>query len=254
MINKARYWAGVLYPENMIDDWENKIGDIVQIPYAYCIHDADLTGNNEERKLHVHLILVFPNTTTYNHAFKVFDLLSKPNLKALNTCQAIVSIRGAYDYLIHDTDASKKQGKKQYDISSRKTGNNFDIGAYEQLGLTEKNDMCHFLCNIIISEKFTNFTDFYEYCMINLFEEDSNYFEVIRSYSGLFERLTKGNFQKYCSFDDGSKNTHTHTKTHEKHTSSCPFCGSYDVLKNGQTVGNKPRYRCKDCGKSWTID
>lgn len=247
MINKARYWIGVLYPENMIDNWEQEIGDVVQLPYAYCVHDADLTGKKEERKPHVHLILVFPNTTTYSHAFKVFNLLSKPGLKSINTCQAVVSIRGSYDYLIHDTETAKKQNKKQYDPNLRITGNNFDIGSYEQLGIAEKNEMCNFLCNIIITEKFTNFVDFYEYCLVNLFDEDSNYFEIVKSYSGLFERLTKGNFQKYGNFIE--KNTqHTHTT----HTEICPNCGSDDILKNGQTLGNKQRYRCKDCGKSWS--
>lgn len=247
MINKSRYWIGVLYPENMIDNWEEEIGDIVQVPYAYCIHDADLTGKEEERKIHVHLILVFPNTTTYNHALKVFDLLSKSNFKAINTCQAVVSIRGSYDYLIHDTETAKKQNKKQYDPSLRITGNNFDIGSYEQLGIAERNDLCNQLCNIIIDEKFTNFTDFYEYCMINLFSENSNYFEIIKSYSGLFERLTKGNFQKYGNFE-----THQTHETHILSEENCSNCGSNDIKKKGLTVGNKQRWLCKDCGKSWS--
>lgn len=251
MINKARYWSGVLYPENMIENWEVEIGDIVQVPYAYCIHDADKTGKKEERKVHVHLILVFPNTTTFNHALKVFNLLSKEGFKAINTCQAVVSIRGAYDYLIHDTDAAKKANKKLYDPSCRKTGNNFDIGAYEQLGVAEKNELCQLLCNIIIAEEFTNFTDFYTYCMINLFPENSNYFEVIKSYSGLFERLTKGNFQKFVSIKSQFSDKDT-LKTHEKHTEVCPHCGSDDFKKNGSTVENKQRYRCNDCGKSWS--
>jgi len=249
MINKARYWIGVLYPENMIDNWEQEIGDVVQLPYAYCVHDADLTGKKEERKPHVHLILVFPNTTTFNHALKVFNLLSKPGLKAINTCQAIVSIRGSYDYLIHDTDTSKKQNKKQYDPTLRITGNNFDIGAYEQLGIAERNEMCNFLCNIIITEKFTNFVDFYEYCLANLFSENSNYFEIIKSYSGLFERLTKGNFQKYGNFE-----THQTHQTHILNDEICPNCGSDDIKKKGLTVGNKQRWLCKDCGKSWSED
>lgn len=249
MINKARYWNGVLYPENMIDNWEQEIGDIVQVPYAYCVHDADLTGKEEERKIHVHLILAFPNTTTYSHALNVFNLLSKPGYKAINTCQAVVSIRGSYDYLIHDTETAKKQNKKQYDPSLRITGNNFDIGAYEQLGIAERNDLCNQLCNIIISEKFTNFVDFYEYCLVNLFNEDSNYFEIVKSYSGLFERLTKGNFQKYGDFVD--KNPQN---PHKTHTEICPNCGSDDFFKNGRTVDNKQRYRCNDCGKSWSED
>ncbi|MBR5544618.1 MAG: hypothetical protein IKU66_04015, partial [Clostridia bacterium] len=70
-INKARFWVGVLYPENMVEDWETKIGDIVQLPYAYCIHDKDLEKDGDDRKVHTHIILAFPNTTTQKHAFNV---------------------------------------------------------------------------------------------------------------------------------------------------------------------------------------
>ncbi len=34
MINRARYWIGVLYTENMIDNWEQDLGDIVKVQYA----------------------------------------------------------------------------------------------------------------------------------------------------------------------------------------------------------------------------
>ena len=37
-IDKARFWTGVLYPENMRPDWEEVIGDVLQNPYVYCKH------------------------------------------------------------------------------------------------------------------------------------------------------------------------------------------------------------------------
>ena len=92
-------------------------------------------------KDHVHLIVAFPNTTTYKHALNVMDLLSAEGKKAINKCEAVVGIRNVYDYLIHDTEDCRKKGKEQYDPSERITGNNFDIGAYEQLGTAEKNEM-----------------------------------------------------------------------------------------------------------------
>jgi hypothetical protein len=33
-IDKARFWTGVLYPENMRPDWEEVIGDVLQNPYV----------------------------------------------------------------------------------------------------------------------------------------------------------------------------------------------------------------------------
>ena len=204
---KNRYWVGVLYLENMVDNWQIEIGDILEVPYAYCVHDSDFDSSSEHRKSHMHLIIVFSNTTTYNHAMTVFNKLSKPGFSAINTCMGVINIRNKYDYLIHDTETCKKQGKHLYDKSCRKIGNNFDIGAYEQVGLAERNAMCKELCDIIYVNKFVNFGDFYIYVVSNY---DSIYFDILKSYSGLFERLTKSNFQKFGwrkSFNDSDTNS-----------------------------------------------
>lgn len=194
MASNARFWTAVLYPENMLEDWETDIGDIVQLPYAYCKHDTDTDTQSVHRKDHVHIILAFPNTTTFNHAKSVFDLLSAPGKVALNTIQRCINIRASYNYLIHDTETCRKKSKYLYDSSCRITGNNFDIGAYEQLDLNIKNEMLKELCDMIIREGFINFGDFYMYVVSTL--EDFNYFDLLKTYSGLLERLTKSNYQK----------------------------------------------------------
>ena len=193
-IEKARFWVGVLYQENMRDDWQDEIGDLIQMPYAYCCHTKDKDSKSEHRKDHLHLIITFPNTTTYKHAMSVFSQLSAEGKTALNKIEAIINIRNMYDYLIHDTETCRKKEKELYPKEARITGNNFDIGAYEQIGAAEKTDMCKELCAAILENGFTNFTDFYAYVMMNY--EDTNYFEIVKTYSGLFERLTRGNFQK----------------------------------------------------------
>ena len=194
-ITKARFWWAVLYPENMLSDWEDKIGDIVQLPFCYCVHDKSKDTQSEHRKTHIHLILAFPNTTTYKHALSVFDLLSAADKKAVNTCEAVINIRNTYDYLIHDTDTCKKKGKELYPKTDRICGNTFDIGAYEQVGAKEKLDMCKELCDLILDNGLTNFADFY-FLVMQLYE-DSNYFECLKANSGFFERLTKANYQKW---------------------------------------------------------
>lgn len=194
-IEKARFWVGVLYQENMRNNWQEEIGDIVQLPYVYCCHTQDKDSKSEHRKDHLHLILSFPNTTTYKHAMSVFGQLSADGKSALNKIEAIINIRNMYDYLIHDTETCRKQNKELYSKEDRITGNNFDIGAYEQLGAAEKNDMCKELCVAITENGFTNFTDFFMFVMENY--EDTNYFEILKTYSGLFERLTRGNYLKF---------------------------------------------------------
>lgn len=260
-IDKARFWTGVLYPENMREDWKEVIGDTLQYPYAYCQHSQDKDSKSEHRKDHVHLIVAFPNTTTYKHALNVMDLLSAEGKKAINKCEAVVGIRNVYDYLIHDTEDCRKKGKEQYDPSERITGNNFDIGAYEQLGIAEKNEMFLEMGQAIREHGFTNYMDFYEYVVDTY--DDMNYIEVMRAYSSHFERLTRGNHHKWeqgrLSVSKGRKSVSVTSPdtlsdtpdTHENTLCCCPACGSIDVKKNGKTLAGAGRLRCKDCGKSF---
>lgn len=189
-ITKTRYWWAVVYPENMIEDWETQISDIIQIPYAYCVHDTDTDKLSEHRKDHVHIIGVWSNTTTYNHALSVFKLLGAD---AVNTCQAIINIRHAYEYLIHNTESCEKQGKHLYDRSLRIEGNNFDIGSYEQIDLADKQRMLKELVGFIIAEGYTTINDFTVAAM-NEFPE--TYWEIIVGYNGTLERYCRGNYLK----------------------------------------------------------
>lgn len=195
MITKSRYWVGVLYNENMVDNWQTDLGDILQLPFCYCVHDKDtLADGSEERKIHTHLIIVFNNTTTYNHAFNIFNKLSADGKNALNKIESIVSIRSMYDYLIHNTETCRKKGKFLYSKNERISGNNFDIGNFEQLTTTDRNIIVRELCDFIVQNNVVNFADFYILCTEQF--QDSSYFEILRTYSGLFERLTRANYQK----------------------------------------------------------
>lgn len=190
---KARYWTGVLYPENMRDDWKEEIGDLIQLPYAYCIHDKDTDDVEDGRKVHVHIIIVFPNTTTYKNAFSVYSKLNAEGKVSVNRIENVINIRQMYEYLIHNTETCKKKNKHLYDTKERITGNLFDIGDYEQVSVAEKNAMLKELCDLIAQERYINFIDFYMDVMTNY---DSNYFEIVKGYSGFLERLTKGNYQR----------------------------------------------------------
>jgi hypothetical protein len=192
---KARYWQAVGYNENFVDDWQEIISEKFQVPYCYCIHDKDKTKDGELRKKHTHIILAFTNTTTENFALSVFKSIEKVGKSAYpnNVIQQVFDIGNAYDYLIHDTEDSKKKGKFLYDKTERICGNNFDIGSYEQLGKSDKNRMTKELCNLIVEKCYTNFTDFYMDVVSNY---DDTYFDLLSSHSGLFERLTKGNYQR----------------------------------------------------------
>lgn len=192
---KQKYWVGVLYPENMIDNWKEKIDSAVQIPFCYCVHDKCLTLDaEEERKEHVHLILAFPNTTTYKHAFSVFQRLSADGKLALNKIEAIVNIRWIYNYLIHDTESCRKQNKHLYDPKERISGNNFDIGAFEQISVSDKRRMAKELADFIKINGYTNFADFY-FDVMETFSEE--YFDIVLGYTQFFKSLIGGVYHRW---------------------------------------------------------
>ena len=185
-IAKARYWWAVLYVENMIRGWEGLIAELVQVPFAYCIHNLDVDSEGVVRKAHVHLILVFPNTTTYKHALAVFRQLGAD---ACNTCKAVINIRYAYNYLIHDTATCRKQGKHLYDPEDRVSGNNFDIGSYEQLTTETKMAMLKELNDFIIDKRIEEMAGFWQKAGL-LF--DARYFQIAVSYNAVLDRTCKG--------------------------------------------------------------
>lgn len=190
---KARYWVGVGYPENMRPDWEDVIGEITQLPYAYCVHDKDVDGDEDDRKVHVHILLAFPNTTTYKSALSVLQELSTSGKQAFNTVQKVNNVRFMFNYLIHDTEDSRKKHKHQYDKSERITGNNFDIGSYEQLSLDEKKTIRRELAELIFQKEYVNYMDFYMDVVTNF---PAEYEDVVCGNSGHFARLTQGMYQR----------------------------------------------------------
>lgn len=269
-VGKARYWWAVLYPENMIEDWEDLIAEKLQLPFAYCIHDDDLEKEFEDqtqqkRKTHVHIIIAFANTTTYKHVTSIFSLLNAPDKRAFNKVEAVRGIRHCYEYLIHNTETAKKDNKKQYSPNDRVIGNNFDIGAYEQISTSDKLRMSKEICNYIVEHDIYNFADLYMAVISNF---DDAYFEILQTHSGFYERLIKGNYHRlesvYCegmeelNHYENTTNmcpsqAHDNGYDNGKTLIYCPDCGSIEVVKNGKTHANTQVFKCKACGKRFTV-
>lgn len=198
MATKSRYWVALMYLENMVDEWQDRICELLQVPFAYCIHDKDLEKDGKTpRKPHVHVMIAYGGPTTDKQALSVFKQLEKQGHSAIpnDVIQQVYSVRNQYDYLIHDTEDSKKKHKHLYDKSERITGNGFDIGAYEQISTADKLRMKKELANVICENGFTNYMDFYKFVVSNL---DDDYFDLMSSHTSFFKELVKGNyFEKY---------------------------------------------------------
>lgn len=142
IINKARNWWVVLYPENMVEGWQDKIYRILQVPFEYIIHDQDTVEIEEDitqpRKVHVHLIVHFSNSTTYKHCCNLISLLSKEGCKCFNKVEAVIYLKYAHTYLCHRTPECIKADKHLYDFEDIVSGNNWDLGSFIDLDESDK--------------------------------------------------------------------------------------------------------------------
>lgn len=192
---KNRYWTAICYPENMRRDWQENVEGLLQVPFAYCVHDKGLElESGEERKVHVHVVLVFNAPTTQSHAYEIFDRLSAPRKTCLPFCEPVYNIDRMYKYLIHDTEDARKKGKYQFDRSERHEGNCFDIGAYIQVSKAEKDQAFDDLTDLILKRRLTNFADFVAVVYTEFSEKHDLYRDIVRGWSGYFERLIKGQY------------------------------------------------------------
>lgn len=205
MAEKNKFWVGICYPENMVEGWKEKIYDLVQVPFCYCVHDIDRDTKSDERKDHVHIILAFNNTTTKNWAYTVMDKLSAPGRKCCPGVQAVIWIRNKYDYLIHDTEGARKAGKELYPPEERICGNGFDIGLYEQVSQQDKEEAFKELSSLIIESSIENYADFFMIVLNGSDYEEPKYMDTLRSYSSHFERLCKGIYLKRHPNNGGKK-------------------------------------------------
>ena len=250
MAEKARYWVGVLYPENMREDWETEIGDIIGLPYAYCIHNKDVDAEHDTRKTHVHLMVAYGNTTTAKSVHTLFNKLSEHGKVCCPAVQSVANVRNMYEYLIHNTETCKKKKKHLYDTKERITGNNFDIGNYEQLSTAEKEEMSNELFKVLREQSFINFMEFAIYVADNM---DSNYLYVLKTNSSWFEKLTKGNYQIWERQQRAVCHTISENRGDNTTEQCCPECGSLLLVKDGKTQTGRARMRCKDCGKRFVV-
>lgn len=193
-----RYWQAVFYPEHIVDDWKERIGSVCPLPFECILHDKDANGDGTHRKDHIHLIIAWANTTKPLSAFKVFSkigiALSKDgqSVFAPNTLESVDNIGNAHRYLTHNTDDAKKKKKYLYDNDELISGNNFDIGMYEQLDKGEESEIKTAIEAMILEKRIKNFLKLKLVCrQLN----DSRYIKVLEKNVYEFSTLTRSMWQ-----------------------------------------------------------
>ena len=105
-MNKSRYWAFIVYPESVIENWKDKLIEIGCMFAVSPLHDKDTNPDGTLKKAHYHIILQFEGPTTYKNVKENICDLVKGTIP-----QKIISNRGYYRYLCHLDNPEKEQYK-----------------------------------------------------------------------------------------------------------------------------------------------
>ena len=204
---KFRQAEVIAYPENMIPDWQDKIGEVLQVPCCYIIHDKDNVFDDEEpRKIHVHIWLVWNNTVRLSVFLKHVNRLSVDQEKnpCASTVQPVLYPEQAYKYMLHADDKSIALGKHLYDKEERKCINNFDIGVLVELNKVVVQELKCKISDLILDLQFQDCSLVYQYIRSE-FGVSSYEMAVFQNYINYFDKIVTGVWKKYQRENEKNK-------------------------------------------------
>lgn len=182
------------YPDNLLDNWENLIGPLLQVPCCWILHDKDNCDP------HIHLIIKWGNNVSMSYFIKYCNQMLKKEGINPNTgkefcpfklIQPVKFPEDAYNYLIHDTDKARSEGKYQYSKLERHVENGFDIHFVKQLDTKKKFLISKEISDHIKKYQCQDIMQFYDWICC----QGEDFYLVYQSHSGFFDRLCSGNWK-----------------------------------------------------------
>lgn len=150
---KARTWAMIFYPESLPEDWEQIVQSWGHPVAISPLHNKDIYKSGElkgeTKKPHYHVLLRYPNVTTFNKIKQYTDELNQP------IPQACDSIKYAYEYFTH----KNAPNKHQYTEEDIKVINGFALRDYVTETRTERGELRANVFQIINESRCKEFCD-----------------------------------------------------------------------------------------------
>ena len=118
-------WFGVCYHKEQLDALIHS-QDVKY--YAYILHDKDVMPDGKPKKPHYHFLVQLSR----NQRGSWFKRFNTDDMGMIFP-EPVHDAESAYNYLIHDTPTSRKDGKHLYNTSER-------ISTFESFSIEEKED------------------------------------------------------------------------------------------------------------------
>ncbi len=177
---KSRYWSFIVYPESVLNDWEEVLCKLGCVFAVSPLHDRDINANGEVKKPHYHVLVQFDGPTTYKNVKEsICDVVGG------TIPQRTISLRGYYRYLCHLDNPEKAQ----YDINDIKCYGGFKM----DLTTSEINII---KSNILEDIKKHGFIEYVDLCDYYKDIGDFDYFEIVCNNTFFFSSYLKSLMNK----------------------------------------------------------
>ena len=172
---RKRNWSFITYPDSVPLDWL----ELLRLNGLVCVisplHDADLHANEDEKKPHWHVIVVYDGPTSFNVVETLTKSLNAPRPIALQ------HVRGMYRYLTHDDNPEKVQ----YDKKDLVFINGFSIDDFIELSKNEVSEIKKTMTSFIRLHDILEYCDLLDYCIDN---DLSNEYDVVANNTIMFDK------------------------------------------------------------------
>ena len=209
-ITKARHFGFLLYPDSIPNDWKGKLESLGISMAVSPLHDMDEKKDKEKwtiddvvrngkhyKKPHYHVIYIARNPVTIESIRK--KIKRKLGDSSVAHVEIIDSIKGAYEYLTHESKDAIAKKKHIYDKKDILYSNDFDIDRYITLDESQKRELRKTLTSIIDKYGVVNAKELRaflnwkgaEFGVTNLGDVE----DVLSSNGSLFRFYFDGNYQ-----------------------------------------------------------
>ena len=105
--NRIRNWSFILYPESAVENWRDKLDELHIEWVESPLHDKDLNADNQPKKPHWHILLMFDGMKSYEQILEICESIGA------TIPQRVHSTKGLVRYMAHLDNPDKVQ----YDIA-----------------------------------------------------------------------------------------------------------------------------------------
>ena len=157
---RTRNYGTVVYPDSAPEGWQDILAQQFIPALISPLHDKDVNPDNDEpKKAHYHVMIMFDSVKTKDQAIEVFNLIGGVG------CEVIQSRRGYARYMCHMDNPEKAQ-YKQDDVRALGGADYIDI-----IGLvTDKYKAIGEMIDYCKEYNIYSYSDLLEYCRMERFD------------------------------------------------------------------------------------